>query len=468
MELDCPQLRPDLELIEEPDGVLVYDPARRGFYELAAEDLAVLRLLDGQHTVREIARSTRRQQDEVWDLVDDLSDLVLLADPEDEEQLAAWRAEQEEQDRRLQPILDSRPGAGAAARPICIVDDARFFCLCCGECCHYAVPVSEEERCRLEEIHWPPEIVPAEAGRLFQLHPGSQWGRLEWTIATQSQPTRCAFLDADNRCRVQGELGPLAKPFPCRLFPLAYPVLVGNEIVVSLSFECPTVYRTYDEGTRLAGQIEELSGLVQQMDELYALPDQIPVDGERVLNQAEYLAWEKGLLEAPAAPATGLGGWLEEVQRRWAELSPLAAVPDPPELAALARGLDAALAQNKATVAGCPEGEEGGAWASHVLEALAEHPEEAWTDLTWEDPAAADLFLRRFIRHFVEGKQYLLYQPLRVGVRAMATLLLLSHADAAMLAGGAPASITMLNRALSRWGRLFDLRAVRLAFLQEG
>lgn len=495
---DLPQLRPDLELFPLGTSLLVYDPARREVFDLDEADLPVLRLLDGRHAPPEIARRTRRPLDDVHDLMDDLADQLLLVDPDQDELLAAWRAEREKEDRFLQPALDStplkvvrlaradatpgdrcasgdkeangEPAAGASALPIHIVDDARHTCVRCGACCHYAIPISPAERRRLEAHPWPEEVIPEEAGRLFNVQPCLQWGGVEETIAARSSPTRCAFLAADNLCRVHGALGAAAKPFPCRLFPLAFPVLTPNEIVFSLTFECPWIWQTYDDGGRLAERQSELAGLAAEMEELYALPADIPLDGERTVGVDAYLGWERGLLAETGAPATDPAWFLEMVQSRWEALvsGGRSVVPPLAELAGLARALGQAVRENRAVVVDCPEGEEGADAALGVLESLAARPEAAWADVHWEDGPAADRFLGRFIRHFVEGKQVLFYPNLWTGLRALAVILLLARRDAAFLeraAGREQVSLAALNRALARWGRLLDLRPVRLAFL---
>jgi Fe-S-cluster containining protein len=463
---DLPQLRPDLELLGAGVDLLVYDPARRDLFDLDAADRPVLRLLDGRHTLEEIARQAHRPLDDVLDLVDDLSDMLLLVDPDQDELLAAWQTEHEVEDRLLQPALDSRPAEGLCTYPIHVVDDARHTCLRCGACCHYAVPVSPEERSRLEEHHWPAEVVPEETGRLFQTHPGLQWGRLEETTATRSQPTRCAFLDVGNLCCVQQELGPAAKPFPCRLFPLAYPVLTPESILFSLSFECPWLHQTYDSGERLAHRVDDLSDLVASMEELYVLPASIPLDEERTLDQATYLSWERALLAGSAAPATDPAWFLEAVQSRWEEIAPgsKGVIQSLQELAGLAQALAQAVRENRAVVVGSPEGEEGADWAVLLLEGIAARPEAAWADVRWADGPAADRFLGRFVRNFIEGKQALYYRTLLTGLRALSVVVLLARRDAARMERES-VSLAALNRALARWCRLLDIRPVRLAFL---
>ncbi len=463
--LDLPRLRPDLKLLAMEEGLLIYDPARREIFDLEAGDLAVLRLLDGQRTPREVARQMRRPLEEILDLVDDLADEMLLFDPAQEEYLASCRAKHEAEDILLQPALDGRPAEEAAGRPIHVVDDARHTCRRCGACCHYAVPISPAERRRLERHPW-----PAELGAPFETHPDLQWGGLEETTATRSDPTRCVFLDAQNLCRVHGALGPAAKPFPCRLFPLAFPVCTPDRLIFSLTFECPWLWQSYEEGERLVGRQAELAGLAAEMEEVYALPSAVPLDGARTLKVEAYLDWERGLWKSPAAPATAPAWFLEGVQARWEEIVPGSRniVPPLEELAILARTLERAVGENAEVLIDSPEGEEGSSWAAYVLGDVAARPEAAWADVRWEDAADADRFLGRFVRHFIEGKQALFYPNLWAGLRALAVTLLLARRDALLLAraaGQGLVSPAMLNRALARWCRLLDMRPLRLAFL---
>ncbi len=473
MEMERPRLRPDLEILpgRPGEGVLLYDPARRSLFELEAEARPLLDLLDGNHTPQELARLLHRRLDDILELLDDLSDQMLLMDPEQEELLTAWRRAYEAEDLLLQPILDSRPPPPITPEMVYVVNEARHSCLCCGACCHYAVPVSPEERRLLETFPWPEEVVPSEAGRLFLLRPGTQWGRLEETIATRSHPTRCAFLDTEMRCRVHRELGPQAKPFSCRLFPLAYPVLMPGRTVFSLTFECPNLWRTYGTGEPFSSRRGELAALASEMEEIYTLPECIPLDGEREIGQEEYLFWEQALLSPPWTLASDLPSSLERLRREWRRLTPAGPDPvlGPEELASMSERLRKDAGEHREGLSDSPEGEEGVDRAIQVLERLAGRPEEAWDALPWTEVQSADLFLERFLHHFVEGKQMLLYRPLFKGVQALALLLLLARSDAGTMARkeGSEVSPALLNRALARWERLLDIRPFRLAFLRE-
>ncbi len=473
MEIERPRLRPDLELVPGRPGetVFLYDPVRRSLFELDVEARPLLDLLDGSHTPQELSRLLHWKMDDVLELLDDLADRMLLMDPEQGELLAAWQRAHEAEDLLLQPILDGRPPPPITPEMVYVVDDARHSCLKCGDCCRYAVPVSPEERRLLEAFPRPEEIIPPEAGRLFLPRPGTQWGRLEETIATQNHPTRCAFLDPEMHCRVQQELGYPAKPFPCRLFPLAYPVLLSDQAIFSLTFECPNLFRTYDSGEPLSSRRQELAALASEMEEIYALPEGIPLDEEREIGQAEYLSWEQALLASPWALASDPSSALERLQQEWRRLMPSGpdSIPDPKGLARVAEHLGKNAHDHREVLADSPEGEEGVDRAIRVLKWLSDCPEMAWDALPWADARAADLFLERFLRHFVKGKRMLLYRPLSKGVQALALLFLLSRSDAGTMAQeeGSEVSPALLNRALARWERLLDIRPFRLAFLRE-
>ena len=51
----------------------------------------------------------------------------------------------------------------------------------------------------------------------------------------------CGFLSDDNRCRIHEELGAAKKPLTCRLFPLRLSSRLATNIIVTASFNCPTI-----------------------------------------------------------------------------------------------------------------------------------------------------------------------------------------------------------------------------------
>jgi Fe-S-cluster containining protein len=467
-----PRLRGDLEILSgQPDATLIYDPVQRTLFELHPEDLPLVKLLDGKHSLPEIARGLRRPLAEVQELVDDLSDAFLLEDPEQEEMLRALRRRNREEDRLLAPVLDNGPLPDPSVPPIHVVDDARHTCLRCGACCHYAVPVSPEERTRLEAVDWPAGTVPEESGGLFQLRPGLQWGRLEETIATRSDPTRCVFLDENNLCQVHQRLGETAKPFVCRLFPLAFPVLVPEGILFSLTFECPFIYATYDTGEPFAVRPELLRALAAEMEEIYILPSEIDLwEGKKVAREP-FLQWEEQLRGRLVAPATRPEAFLETLTHAWGELDAheVSPSPTPEAFGHMAQALREAALSEQPLLSETPEGTEGSRQAGIVLEALKERPLRAWEPVPWEDGPEADRFLVRFAHHFLGGKQYLLYRTAWLGLRALAAIVLLSRCDASFLArqaGRERVGVEMLNRAVARWCRLLDLRPIRLAYVR--
>jgi lysine-N-methylase len=106
-------------------------------------------------------------------------------------------------------------------------------CHGCSDCCRtYAVPVSREERERIEAQGWDRE--PGFAGvDLFISVKGN-------TSLAHRPGGGCVFLNDDGRCRIHAKFGSAAKPLACRAYPF---VLVpgGDHWRVGLRFTCPSV-----------------------------------------------------------------------------------------------------------------------------------------------------------------------------------------------------------------------------------
>jgi Fe-S-cluster containining protein len=135
----------------------------------------------------------------------------------------------------------------------------RFACSQCGRCCRgFDVVVSDEEidfYRRRNASAWFRDTVTeggardlsAEAHRAkvearrakvdpFEPIPGLP-GRQR---IRKRQDGACGFLSDDNRCRIHEELGAAKKPLTCRLFPFAFRPS-GNGVIVTASFNCPTI-----------------------------------------------------------------------------------------------------------------------------------------------------------------------------------------------------------------------------------
>jgi len=109
-----------------------------------------------------------------------------------------------------------------------IPEDQRFTCQCCGLLCkRLFIPVSEEERKRIERLEGEGEEV------LF-LKKG------ENTYLARKEDGRCVFLDDENLCRLHKRFGEKAKPLACRVFPFTFS-LKGGELAAGVRFACPAV-----------------------------------------------------------------------------------------------------------------------------------------------------------------------------------------------------------------------------------
>jgi lysine-N-methylase len=108
-------------------------------------------------------------------------------------------------------------------------------CHVTGSCCkEYYIPVSDEERQRIEAQNWD----STDLGGLspFTRH-GPPWAR-RYRLNHRSDGS-CVFLSEEGRCRIHERFGYDAKPLPCRLFPFVL-VPVGDHWRVSLRYACPS------------------------------------------------------------------------------------------------------------------------------------------------------------------------------------------------------------------------------------
>ena len=129
-------------------------------------------------------------------------------------------------------------------------------CHSCGDCCRsYAVPVTAEERARIEAQGWAalpdfrgvPLFVPR--GREFYLN--------------HRPDGACVFLGADNLCRVHAAHGAETKPLACRVYPLLL-VPAGDHWKLGLRLACPSA--AGDRGGPLAGHMGEARAFAASLE----------------------------------------------------------------------------------------------------------------------------------------------------------------------------------------------------------
>ena len=108
-------------------------------------------------------------------------------------------------------------------------------CAGCSACCRqYHVPVTAEERARIDALNWGAESDFA--GLPFFVRAG----RFSSEYQLNHKPDgSCVFLGPDNRCRIHAKHGAAAKPLACRIYPYSL-IPAGDHWKLGLRFACPS------------------------------------------------------------------------------------------------------------------------------------------------------------------------------------------------------------------------------------
>jgi lysine-N-methylase len=139
-------------------------------------------------------------------------------------------------------------------------------CHQCGSCCtDYWVPVSDEEKRRIESQRWDEE--PEFKGVKLFVKYGWPWRR-RYRL-NQTTGDRCIFLADNGLCKIHAKFGLEAKPFACQLYPY---ILVphGDHWRVSMRFACPSA--AANKGRALTTQTGLLKDLALEMEKWDAKP----------------------------------------------------------------------------------------------------------------------------------------------------------------------------------------------------
>jgi len=155
-----------------------------------------------------------------------------------------------------------------------------FDCERCGFACTSTfVPVSEEEKERIEKLTDVSDVAFKKGGVLY---------------LRRRPEGPCIFLDQDDSCLIHKEYGVEAKPLACRVYPYVFS-RVGKEIAVGLRFDCPAV--AANRGRRVEEKGQELERLAQEV-----------LTATGGLEAAKEEEW-KGL------PSSALNGWIAFLQK---------------------------------------------------------------------------------------------------------------------------------------------------------
>ena len=105
-------------------------------------------------------------------------------------------------------------------------------CHSCGDCCRsYAVPVTAEERRRIEGQGW--DQLPEFNGVPYFVKRNGEF------YLNHREDGGCVFLGADKLCRIHGKCGSAAKPLACRIYPFLL-VPAGDHWNFGLRLACPS------------------------------------------------------------------------------------------------------------------------------------------------------------------------------------------------------------------------------------
>lgn len=120
-------------------------------------------------------------------------------------------------------------------------------CHTCGDCCRsYAVPVTAEERRRIEAQGW--EQSPEFAQVPYFTQRGGEF------YLNHRDDGSCVFLGPDQLCRIHAKFGAAAKPLACRIYPFLL-VPAGDHWNVGLRLACPSAAQ--NQGRPLSEQLAE-------------------------------------------------------------------------------------------------------------------------------------------------------------------------------------------------------------------
>jgi lysine-N-methylase len=181
-------------------------------------------------------------------------------------------------------------------------------CAGCSACCRsYHVPVSLEERKRIEAQGWEDDADLKDVA--YFAKEGSWLSGRSYRLNHRANGA-CVFLGPDNRCRIHAKFGSAAKPLACRIYPFLL-VPAGDHWRLGLRFACPSSARGL--GQPLANHLAEVREYAAALEEdspgaVHAPPTP--------LRPRQLIPWAD-LLRIAAAVAKTLGDTAMPLERRW-------------------------------------------------------------------------------------------------------------------------------------------------------
>ncbi|HEY2911041.1 MAG TPA: YkgJ family cysteine cluster protein [Gemmataceae bacterium] len=181
-------------------------------------------------------------------------------------------------------------------------------CGSCSACCRtYHVPVSAEERKRIEGQGW--EREPEFAGVPFFAHEGNWLSGRSFRLNHRADGA-CVFLGPDNRCRIHAKFGAAAKPLACRIYPFLL-VPAGDHWRLGLRYACPSSAANF--GQPLADRLPEVREYAAALESDSPSAVNAP---PTALQKGQLVPWSD-LLRIAAAVSKILSDTDEPLERRW-------------------------------------------------------------------------------------------------------------------------------------------------------
>ncbi len=187
-------------------------------------------------------------------------------------------------------------------------------CRGCAACCRsYAIPVSADERKRIEAQGW--ESDPALKNTPYFLPDG------RGTKLNHRPDGACVFLGDDDRCRIHAKFGSAAKPLACRVYPFLL-VPAGDHWRVGLRYACPSAAAS--AGRPLDAHLPEVREYAALLEaDQPAAKDQPPPPPR----PGTVVRWDD-VLRITGVVAKLLGETDVPLERRWRKVLTLAALAD--------------------------------------------------------------------------------------------------------------------------------------------
>lgn len=190
-------------------------------------------------------------------------------------------------------------------RPLPVAQN--WDCRGCAACCRsYSIPVTADERTRIEAQNWDLGTPPFDA---------------RGTTLNHRPDGACVFLGDDDRCRIHAKFGAAAKPLACRIYPFLL-VPAGDHWRVGLRFACPSA--AANDGRPLDQHLPEVREYAAQLEENEPAAKSQPAPP---LRAGTLVPWDD-VLRIVGVVAKMLGETGVPLERRWRNVLTLASLAD--------------------------------------------------------------------------------------------------------------------------------------------